>query len=50
MAAAQNRQPALLQAHLLWLAQRRLRKTLERSVHELAGALSANRLQLPLPA
>ncbi|MCK9516476.1 MAG: hypothetical protein WCZ18_12600 [Ottowia sp.] len=50
VAAAQNRQPALLQAHLLWLAPRRLRRTLEESVHELAGVLSANRLQLPLPA
>ena len=50
VAAAQNRQPALLQAHLLWLAQRSLRKVLEKSVHELAGVLSANRLRLPLPA
>lgn len=50
LAAAQNRQPALLQAHLLWLAPRRLRKLLEQSVRDLAGVLSANRLQLPLPA
>lgn len=49
VAAAQNRHPALLQAHLLWLARRGLRRVLEKSVQELAGVLSVNRLWVGLP-
>lgn len=50
IACAQNGCNAALEAHLCWLARRMLRKTLEKSVRELAAALSVHQLRLPVPA
>lgn len=49
IAASQHDCPALLQAHLSWLARPVLHETLQRSTHELASRLSSRRLRLPLP-
>lgn len=49
IACAQNGCHAALEAHLCWLARRMLRRTLERSVRELADALSTHQLRLPAP-
>lgn len=49
IACAQNDCDVALEAHLCWLARRMLRKTLERSVRELADALSTHQLRLRLP-
>jgi hypothetical protein len=49
IACAQNGCHAALEAHLCWLARRLLRRTLERSVRELADALSTHQLRLPVP-
>jgi len=50
IAAAQNDCPCTLEAHLTWLAWRPLRQTLEESVRELSGLLSASGQRLPSPA
>lgn len=50
IAASQNDSPSLLQAHLQWLAERPLRKTLEQATHELARALRSRGLCLSMPA
>jgi len=49
IAAAQNDCPRMLDAHLSWLAQRPLHKTLEQSVRDFAAVLSSHRLRLPAP-
>lgn len=49
IACAQNQRDRALDAHLCWLAQRLLRRTLEQSVRELAAALSVRDLRLHAP-
>lgn len=49
IAAAQDNRPALLDAHLCWIAHRNRRNALAQSVRTLAMALDATCLWLPLP-
>lgn len=50
LAAAQRDQRTLLDAHLCWIARPAQRHTLEQGARELAAALSARHLLLPVPA
>lgn len=50
ISCAQNDCPAMLDAHLSWMARRPFRKTLEESVRELAATLSTSGQYLPVPA